>query len=146
LAAPDLDQEMLRYLLDKRALQHPSWSAGDFDGDGRCDYAVLLLARGAGACRLTVAAVLSRDDGRWETVLLDEVELSRAQSGSCSVEVYVATVGSGTVVSETAAPALVGTPRVLRLANDAVEVSLFERSAKVVFLDHGVIKSMWTSD
>jgi hypothetical protein len=146
LAAPDLDQGMQRFLLNRRALQHPSWSAGDFDGDGRCDYAVLLLAQGAGSCELTVAAILSRDDSGWQTLIMDEVELPRAQSGNCPVEVYVTTVGAGTVVSETAAPPREGTPRVLRLANDAVGISLFERSEKIVFLSHGVINSMWTSD
>lgn len=144
----DLDQEMVVYLSRRQITKHPEWTTGDFDGNGSLDYALLLTEKGQPICRVTVMVVLRQRGGSLQGLVLERAKLPGAATsvGRPSVGICLSSLRQGTEIVETSAVPGGKEPKRVRLRADGVQLSFFERSAKVFYFEDGEFKSLWTAD
>ncbi len=113
----------------------PAWIAGDFDGDGRMDYAVQLVAPSSGGSVQRVLAFLRRGQA-YTLVRLDSfpptttVYLQRVPKGSVRADLDAADAGARTV----------------RLVHAAVEIVYDDQAAKTCWYVAGGLHCALTGD
>ncbi len=113
----------------------PAWLAVDFDGDGRMDYVVQLVARQSGGAVQRVVAFLRRR-ADYTMVALDSFPPTTTN--------YLQRVPRGTVRMDLDAPA--GGVRTFRLAHDGVEIAYGDQAAKTCWYAASALRCVLTGD
>lgn len=144
----DLDQDMVSYLLQTGLTSHPTWAAGDFDGDGRTDFALFVFGKKRSSCSLTLVAVFCPPRGSHRAAVIDHPILPSGtrSPGHCAPDLYVTIVKKGATISRTQAVPKASDEESVTLANDAVKLVYFERSSVVFFWDGERFRRIWTED
>jgi len=125
LTLRERDSETRAFILQHFPHTNPSIVHADFDGDGHPDYAILLKHNKSAATKLVV--LLCRENAECKSVFDQDV----ATADSCSGEVYIRPVPSGSRVSQTDAIDTNDYPPPVRLGSTGIEVTCFGK-AKVI--------------
>lgn len=122
---------------DSLGLYALSAAVGDFDGDSTADVAMRGISRDSSA----IVFILSRSQARREPQLIF-IERPSPVSHTERQWVFLTRAAAGPIrVVDDADTSLV-----FQLHTDGVEVVYFEKGAQVFYLDHGVLRSVITSD
>lgn len=122
---------------DRRLASALSVLLGDFDGDGRRDVAM----QGTSGASMAVVMLLAAADPNARPRLI-YIQRPRSRDGIWETGEYLSIVHPGDINGYDTAE---GDPP-LRLRTDAIERVFFEKGSEMYFLDHGVVRTLTTSD
>jgi hypothetical protein len=134
LQLKDLDNDLQEYFIVNHPSAHPGYVIADFDGNGKEDYALLLLCGGKKKQTIRFDVLMADKNNSYSRIKIEK------WSDELSLKNLYLEITKPGKIKET------DSERTITIKNDGVSLNLFEAASRVYYWKNGKFNNVQTSD